>query len=108
MFSVGCISFGTQPVSPVVQLVTLKLSDVGSRCSYTNSDFPHKKKKKKSCPTSGEQLIRGYTKFDFTVDEGGKGRLNPSRDKSLYNYRRKKVENGWCVHNSDVQNKCDE
>ena len=26
-------------------------------------------------------LIRGYTKFDFTVDEG-KGRLNPSRDKN--------------------------
>ena len=27
-------------------------------------------------------LIRGYTKFDFAVDEG-KGRLNPSRDKKL-------------------------
>ena len=34
-----------------------------------------------SCPTSGERLIRGYTKFDFTVDDG-KERLNPSRDKS--------------------------
>ena len=28
-----------------------------------------------------ERLIRGRTKFDFTVDEG-KGRLNPSRDKN--------------------------
>ena len=28
-----------------------------------------------------ERLVRGYTKFDFTVDEG-KGRLNPSRDKN--------------------------
>ena len=37
---------------------------------------------KKSClPTSGERLIRGYTKFDFTVDEG-KGWLDPSRDKN--------------------------
>ena len=35
----------------------------------------------KSSPTrSGERLFRGYTKFDFTVDEG-KERLNPSRDK---------------------------
>ena len=32
------------------------------------------------CPTSGEQLCREYTKFDFTVDEE-KGRLRPSRDK---------------------------
>ena len=31
-------------------------------------------------PTSGERLIRRYTKFDFPVDEG-KVRLNPSRDK---------------------------
>ena len=29
---------------------------------------------------SGERLVSGYTKFDFTVDDG-KGRLNPSRDK---------------------------
>ena len=28
------------------------------------------------------ELCRGYTKFDFTVDEG-KGRLNPSRDKKV-------------------------
>ena len=26
--------------------------------------------KTKKCPTSGERLIHGYTKFDFTVDEG--------------------------------------
>ena len=31
--------------------------------------------------TGGERLVRGYTKFDFTVDEG-QGRLNPSRDKN--------------------------
>ena len=30
---------------------------------------------------SGGRLIRGYTKFDFTVDEG-KERLNPSREKN--------------------------
>ena len=47
----------------------------------TNWDFPPQKKtKQKSCPTSGERFIRGYTKFDFTIDEG-KGRLDPSRDK---------------------------
>ena len=34
-----------------------------------------------SCLTSGEQLIHGYTKFDFTVDEG-KERLNPCRKKN--------------------------
>ena len=67
--------------------------------------------------SSGERLIRGRTKFDFTVDEG-KGRLNPSRDKSQGKYRRRKVEKscvtfllcdpGWCVHKSDVQNKWDD
>ena len=40
-----------------------------------------KKKKKKSRPTSRKRLIRGYTTFDFMVDDG-KGRLNPSRDKN--------------------------
>ena len=35
----------------------------------------------KSCPTSGERLIRGYTKFDFTVEEG-KEWLDPSRKKN--------------------------
>ena len=56
--------------------------------------FPHKKKKKKS-PTSGERLIRGYMKFDFTDDEG-KGRLNPSRDKNKGRHRKRKVEKS-CV-----------
>ena len=43
----------------------------------------------KSYPTSGERLIRGDTKFDFTVDEG-KGRLNPSRDKCKHRRRKAK------------------
>ena len=38
--------------------------------------FSHRNKK---CPISGKRLIRGYTKFVFTVD-GGKGRLNPFRE----------------------------
>ena len=42
-----------------------------------------------------ERLIRKYTKFDFTVDEGKK-RLNPSREKNKYKYRRRKVEKS-CV-----------
>ena len=37
-------------------------------------------------PTNGERLIRGYTKFDFTTDEG-KGRLNPSRNKNKGKHR---------------------
>ena len=41
------------------------------------------------------QLFRGYTKFDFTVDEG-KERLNPSRDKNSGKHRRRKVEKS-CV-----------
>ena len=47
---------------------------------------------KKSClPTSsGERLIRGYTKFDFTVDEG-KEWLDPSREKNEGKHRRRKV-----------------
>ena len=43
---------------------------------------------------SGETFIRGYTNFDFTVDEG-KGRLNLSRDKNEGNHRRKKVEKSY-------------
>ena len=53
----------------------------------------------------------GYTKFDFTVDEG-KGRLNPSRDKKLRQAPQKEggekqtnscvalllCDPGWCVH----------
>ena len=70
---------------------------------------------KKSCPTSGDRLIRVYTKFDFTVDEE-KGRLDPSRDKNQGKHHRRKVDEipcvtfllcdpGWCVHMSDAQNK---
>ena len=36
---------------------------------------------KKKSPTNRERLIRGFTKFNFTVDEE-KGQLNPSRDKN--------------------------
>ena len=50
-----------------------------------------KKKRKKSAGSSGERLIRGYTKFDITVDEGNE-RLNPSREKNYGKYRRRKVE----------------
>ena len=59
-------------VSNLENLLTLG-SEFESRCSYTNWDFP-------SCLTSGERLVRGYTEFDCTIDDG-KGRLNPSRDK---------------------------
>ena len=50
--------------------------------------FNHKKNKNKSCPTSGERLTRGRTKFDFTFDEG-KG-LNSSRDKKIRQAPQKK------------------
>ena len=68
------------PVASVVQLVTSNLSDdvSSSPGAVTRTRiFP---KKKKSCPTSGERFIRGYTKFDFAVDQG-KGWLDPSRVK---------------------------
>ena len=51
------------------------------------------------------------------VDEG-KGRPNPSRDRNEGKHRRRTVEKscvtfllchpGWCIHKSDVQNKCDD
>ena len=66
-------------VAPVVQLVTSNLLTLGlefeSLYNHTNSDFSSQGK-------SGERLIRGHTKFDFTVDDG-KGRLNLSRDRKL-------------------------
>ena len=49
-----------------------------------------------TCPTSGERLIRGYTKFDLTIDEG-EGWLNPSRDKNEGKLRRRKVDEKSCV-----------
>ena len=55
---------------------------------YLPGIFPH------SCPTNGERLIRGYTKFDFTVDEG-KGRLNPSHDKNEGKHCRRKAEKSF-------------
>ena len=56
--------------------------------------------------------------YTSTPDEG-KGRLNPSRDKSQGKHRRSKVgekscvtfilcDPGWYVHKSDVQNKWDD
>ena len=70
-----------------------------------------------SCPTSGERFFRGYTKIDFTVDEG-KRRLNPSRDENHGKHRKRKVEKscatfllcdpGWCVYKSDVHDKWDD
>ena len=70
---------------PAVQKVTSKPSDTLGRefeywRSHRNYDFLT------SCPTSARTITtvlrRGYTYFDFTVDEG-KGRLNRSRDKKL-------------------------
>ena len=76
--------------------------------------FPHTQKK---YPTSGERLIREYTKFNFAVDEG-KERLNPSREKNEGNHGRRKVEKScvtfllcdpdWYVHKPDVHNKWDD
>ena len=55
--------------------------DCAVMCNLINTHtHRHTQTHKKKCPTSGERLIRGYTKFDFAVDEG-KVRLNPSRDK---------------------------
>ena len=61
-------------------------------------------------------LIRRYTKFDFTVDEGQE-QLNPSREKNEGKHRRRKVKKpcgtfllcdpGWYVQKPDVQNKWD-
>ena len=42
------------------------------------------------------RLIRAYTKFDFTVDEG-KERLNPSREKNKGMHRRRKVDEKSCA-----------
>ena len=42
---------------------------------------------------SGERLLLlGYTKFNFTVDEGNEW-LNPSREKNEGKHRRRKVKN---------------
>ena len=69
--------------------------------------------KKAQQQVSGERLIRYYTKFDFTVDEG-KERLNPSREKKLRQAPQKEGgeilcgvtfllgDPGWYVHKPDV------
>ena len=44
--------------------------------------------KKNAQQVDGERLIRWYTKFDFTVDEG-KDLLNPSREKNKDKHRRR-------------------
>ena len=53
----------------VVELVTSKPSDVGTlvRISAQSHQLGFFFT---SCPTSRERLLRGYTNFDFTVDEG--------------------------------------
>ena len=116
-FSIGVLRYFMELVAPVVQLATPKPSltlgrEFESRCSHTNWNFS-------SyiyilIPTSRGRSIRGYTKFEFTVDEG-KGRLNPSHDKYYGKQRRKKVEKscvtfllcdpGWCVHKCATQKK---
>ena len=93
----------------------------GSKTARSEFEFFLTKRRKKIiyiCPTSGERLIRKYTKFDFiTVDEE-KERLNASRDKNQGKHRRKKAEKscatfllcdpGLYAHKSDVQNKWDD
>ena len=76
-------------VALVVQLVTSKSSDVGTRVRISAQSH-ELGFSLTSCPTSGERLCRGYTKFDFTVDEG-KGRLNAARDKKLRQAPHKEV-----------------
>ena len=74
-----------RPGNSIDNLETFSRWDVSSNLGAVTriGIFPHKKKRKrkKSPPSRGERLIRGYTKFDVTVDEG-KGRLNPSREKN--------------------------
>ena len=65
----------------MVQLVTSEPSDVGTLVRISAQPY-ELGPSLTSCPTSGERLCRGYTKFGFTLDEG-KGRLNPSRDKEI-------------------------
>ena len=70
------LQFDIQPVVPVAELITSSPSDgwVVSSNLGVIWGFSH------TTSNSGERLGRGYTKFDFTVDEG-KRLLDPSRDK---------------------------
>ena len=114
----GVKSITGRPGGSVGNLETFGRWDVSSNLGAVTRTgiFPRNKKIKK-CPTSGERLFYGYTKFDFTVDEG-KERLNPSREKNEGNHRRRKVEKscltillcdpGWYVHKADIQNKWDD
>ena len=62
-------------------MVTSKPSDVGTRVRISAQSH-ELRFSLTSRPTSRERSCRGYTTFDFTVDEG-KERLNPSRDQKL-------------------------
>ena len=81
----------TAPVAPVVQLITAKPSDVGTwvRISAQSHGLGFSLI---SCPTSGERLYRGYTRFDFTVDEE-KGRWILLALKNKGQHPRRKVKN---------------
>ena len=75
MSCVALIAPEVIPGGSVDNLETFQRRDVSSNLGAVTRPeiFPHKtnkQTKKQSCPTREEQLIRGYTKFDFTVDEG--------------------------------------
>ena len=64
-------------------------------------------------------LIFSFEIYYTSTPDEGKGRLNPSRDKSQGKHRRRKVgekscatfllcDPGWYVHKSDIQNKWDD
>ena len=67
VFTISDLSL--EPVAPVAQLVTSKSSDgrvagshLGAVTLYGFSSV--------TMPKSGQRPYRGYTSFDFTVDEG--------------------------------------
>ena len=108
-----CILIKLVPGTFLPDVMPLRFSSTGKSIPYSQTFFVafHAQQ-----VTSGERLVRGYTKFDFTVGEG-KGRLNSSRETNQGKHRRRKVEKScvtlpsscvnpaWYVHKSDVQNK---
>ena len=88
------------PVAPVVQLVTSKPSDVGTRVRISVQArelgfFLTKNKIKNHAQQVGNDLLVGAQQVDSTIDEG-KGQLNHYHDKKLDKHRRRKVEKS-CV-----------
>ena len=85
-FPLPVVFFYLVTTSWIFYISLLCENSINQSLNQQHGIFPHK--------IEGKQLIRGYTKFDFTVDEG-KGRLNPSRDKNEGKHRRRKVEKSW-------------